>query len=353
MVAATINKDLVFQFADELTLEEKTVTVRAIREKNGGRGSLATIAPILKEWRDLNKEVIEQEPMPEALLLNAMKPLWAVLNEQAKQELLEKNKLFEQEEDRLLTEILEFADECDQQKQLLIELKESLDARDKALFEVQKNYEDLQLKNVELVKKMAVLDSEIIDLKNTKSQLSLKIEGLDHDVKTLQVDNSEQYQFIEKLDVKCANYERDIEAKSKQLVTTTSDLKLSKANVRRVEKKLVTLEKINKDLDKSITKLEIRNDDLLLSNNELAVEKNELIAKLQLERDIASKKEIEISKLSNKIVSLERSFKDTLEAKNDRIGELVLHNGQLKGDNIKLQDNLVEITKSHEKQNKI
>lgn len=109
-----ISRELVFRLADEISLENNPVTNIEIRKRNGFHGSLSTISPLLKEWKDTQRQrQLESESLPKDILIKALEPAWALLKNEARKELENTVNFYNKEDDRLMEDILTLAHEFD------------------------------------------------------------------------------------------------------------------------------------------------------------------------------------------------------------------------------------------------
>ena len=81
-----ITQELVFELADVLSSQGIDPTNLKIREMNDNHGSLTSITPHLKQWREVRSaEGVEAMPdMPEEKLLQLLRPVWSELAREAK-----------------------------------------------------------------------------------------------------------------------------------------------------------------------------------------------------------------------------------------------------------------------------
>lgn len=116
-----ITQELVFDLADSLIAKGIDPTNLRIREMNGNRGSLSSITPLLKAWREQRtSDAIEAIPdMPSERLLGVLQPVWAELAREAQATFKAEQAAFEQERKTYAEEIATYIVEIDRQSELL------------------------------------------------------------------------------------------------------------------------------------------------------------------------------------------------------------------------------------------
>lgn len=117
-IGQQINEALVYKLADQLLAQGKRPTNLGIREMNGNRGSMATIAPLLKKWREERRSLegrskLTVTPEIEAALM----PLVWQIEKNLNVENADENMSLKEDIDQLVSELNE--------KQLVIESKEN------------------------------------------------------------------------------------------------------------------------------------------------------------------------------------------------------------------------------------
>lgn len=105
-MAEKITKELVFDLADQLVAQGIDPTNLKIREMNESRGSLSSITPHLKAWREQRSaEAVESLPdMPEERLLAVLRPVWAELARESQAILKAEQATFDRERAQLKAE---------------------------------------------------------------------------------------------------------------------------------------------------------------------------------------------------------------------------------------------------------
>ena len=112
-----ITQELVFDLADRLTAQGVEPTNLRIRELNGNRGSLTSITPLLKAWREQRtSQAIESLPdMPTDRLLGLLQPVWAELAREAQALFKAEQTAFDDAKKRHEAEVTGYIDEIDRQ----------------------------------------------------------------------------------------------------------------------------------------------------------------------------------------------------------------------------------------------
>lgn len=112
-----ITQELVFDLADRLTAQGVDPTNLRIRELNGNRGSLTSITPLLKAWREQRtSQAIESLPdMPTDRLLGLLQPVWAELAREAQALFKAEQTAFDDAKKRHDAEVTGYIDEIDRQ----------------------------------------------------------------------------------------------------------------------------------------------------------------------------------------------------------------------------------------------
>lgn len=130
-MAEKITKELIFDLADQLVAQGTEPTNLKLREMNSNRGSLSSITPHLKAWREQRSaEAVESLPdMPEDRLLSVLRPVWAELVRESQAALKAEQAIFERDRAEFVTETENYITEIDRQadevERLTAELAES------------------------------------------------------------------------------------------------------------------------------------------------------------------------------------------------------------------------------------
>lgn len=116
-MAEKITKELVFDLADQMVLQGIDPTNLKIRDMNESRGSLSSITPHLKAWREQRSaEAAESLPdMPEERLLAVLRPVWAELARESQAILKAEQAAFNQERSQFKVEADNYMTEIDRQ----------------------------------------------------------------------------------------------------------------------------------------------------------------------------------------------------------------------------------------------
>lgn len=112
-----ITPELVFDLADRLIAQGIDPTNLRIRELNGNRGSLSSITPLLKAWREQRtSQAIESLPdMPTERLLVLLQPVWAELAREAQALFKAEQVVFDDAKKKHDAESANYIDEIDRQ----------------------------------------------------------------------------------------------------------------------------------------------------------------------------------------------------------------------------------------------
>jgi len=116
-MAEKITKELIFDLADQLIAQGTEPTNLKLREMNDNRGSLSSITPHLKAWREQRSaEAVESLPdMPEERLLSVLRPVWAELARESQTVLKAEQAIFERDRSEFVAETENYITEIDRQ----------------------------------------------------------------------------------------------------------------------------------------------------------------------------------------------------------------------------------------------
>lgn len=116
-MAEKITKELIFDLADQLIAQGTEPTNLKLREMNDNRGSLSSITPHLKAWREQRSaEAVESLPdMPEERLLSVLRPVWAELARESQTILKAEQAIFERDRTEFVAETENYIAEIDRQ----------------------------------------------------------------------------------------------------------------------------------------------------------------------------------------------------------------------------------------------
>lgn len=313
-----ITKDLVFQLANELSLAGLAITNLAIRQRNDNSGSLSSIAPLLKEWKEERMQQEDQaESMPEELILNTIKPLWAVLKKQSRIELAEKTELFKIKETEFNAEKDQFIAEFDRHEELILEQDNKLTESKLSIDSLSKELEKTRLEKGALEKNETLLTSE--NDKLTKSSVELN-----NQLSRSQASNDALKEQAEKVELERSNL-------SKDLASALTEVAVIKERNNQIDAKYNEQIQKNKEI---VDASEINKKEL-----NRALEKSE--NKVKDQKQTLQLKEVELSKLINKM----KVDKDHHQTKLDEIASLSVKNAHLERINSNLQDNVLELSK--------
>lgn len=341
---AKIDKELVFELASELRAMGEPVTNLAIRKMNGENGSLTTIAPLLKEWKEsLIEEKSEAESMPEELIINTIKPLWSVLKKQSRIDLAEKTALFEAKEHDLLAEVEQFSAEFDRQERLIAETNHKLKEAETELTELAGNLQKITNKSEVQKREIVVIEGESKSLKNS-------INTATEQLSRAQTDSELLKQQINQLQLQISNQSNELSSTNADKAKALTDIAVLEEKNKQLETRLGEQVRANKELgdtsyvkikelDALVITLQLTNNALTESTANLEEDLEKNIQKVKEQQAKLQSKEIEVSKLVNK-AALD---KDHYLTKLDEIANLNMRNGILELANSKLQDSFLKL----------
>lgn len=277
-MAEKITKELVFDLADQLVVQGIDPTNLKIREMNDNRGSLSSITPHLKAWREQrSSEAVESLPdMPEERLLSVLRPVWSELARESQAVLKAEQAIFENDRAQFMAETESYISEIDrqadeverltaelalsqqqnqQQSMELSTLTERADQQAKRIENLQQDKLDLDKNAQELRSELAIAhkhgeqlqeqltaaskqNNELVgDLKAAHEQNS----GLNAQLKTSQESvadtkqqlNSEQ-QRCEALTQRCNEQDRTIVTTETKLTMVSEQLESSQVDVKQL-----------------------------------------------------------------------------------------------------------------------
>lgn len=166
MMASKITKELVFDLADQLSAQGIDPTNLKIRELNDNHGSLSSITPHLKAWRELRaSEAVEALPdMPEERLLVALRPVWGELVREAQALYKEERESVERDKVQIQAENDGYMAEIDRQEGKI----EELERRVAELAEDSKELQRVRVELSGLASRNELLEQNLADVKKDK-----------------------------------------------------------------------------------------------------------------------------------------------------------------------------------------
>lgn len=165
-MASKITKELVFDLADQLSAQGIDPTNLKIRELNDNHGSLSSITPHLKAWRELRaSEAVEALPdMPEERLLVALRPVWGELVREAQALYKEERESVERDKVQIQAENDGYMAEIDRQEGKI----EELERRVAELAEDSKELQRVRVELSGLASRNELLEQNLADVKKDK-----------------------------------------------------------------------------------------------------------------------------------------------------------------------------------------
>ncbi|MFW1108913.1 DNA-binding protein [Vibrio parahaemolyticus] len=165
-MATKITKELVFDLADQLSAQGIEPTNLKIREMNDNHGSLSSITPHLKAWKEQRAaEAVEALPdMPEERLIAALRPVWGELVREAQALYKEEREAVQREKVAIQEENDGYMSEIDRQESKIEDLQ-------RRVAELSEEAKELQAVRVELsgmIHRNELLEKNLEDLKEGK-----------------------------------------------------------------------------------------------------------------------------------------------------------------------------------------
>jgi DNA repair exonuclease SbcCD ATPase subunit len=166
IMATKITKELVFDLADQLSAQGIEPTNLKIREMNDNHGSLSSITPHLKAWKEQRAaEAVEALPdMPEERLIAALRPVWGELVREAQALYKEEREAVQREKVAIQEENDGYMSEIDRQESKIEDLE-------RRVAELSEEARELQAVRVELsgmIHRNELLEKNLEDLKEGK-----------------------------------------------------------------------------------------------------------------------------------------------------------------------------------------
>ena len=315
-MAEKITKELIFDLADQLIAQGTEPTNLKLREMNDHRGSLSSITPHLKAWREQRSaEAVESLPdMPEERLLSVLRPVWAELVRESQTMLKIERALFEGDRDVFMADAGNYIAEIDRQA------------------------DEIELLTAELAQSQQLTQQQSMELSTLTEradQQARRIDNLQQD--KLAADKVAQ-DLRSELAVEHKNGEQlqdQLTASSKQNNELTGDLKVSREQNSSMAVQLKTSQESVIDTKQQLTHEKQRYEELRLQHNDQA----RVVVTTETKLEMVSK-QLELSQAEVKKVTAD-------------LGHANSRADRLEGNLIAMNESLQQKTESKSKENQL